>query len=213
MPRDGGNQFLGSIFGTYTGPGFQSEPNLTDDLISSGLSQSDLGKVLRIWDANGSLGGPIAPRSAVVSSRDPIVGECERVVGAYYNLTPTAWTYAADLSRPANDDFNNVVTTNRFTCRRPQKNKFNVSYDWEYRCDCHRSVSSTLAPEASGRREYYPKVLGVTWNYHRHQPAAVLGGHGEQLDGVRPVPAGRRRRSRRSASSSSPTAFAIDRSA
>ena len=27
VPRDGGNLFHGSLFGTYTGPGFQSKPN------------------------------------------------------------------------------------------------------------------------------------------------------------------------------------------
>ena len=191
VPRDGGNQFHGSIFGTYTGPGFQSEPNLTDDLISRGLSQSDLGKVLRIWDVNGSLGGPIARDRLWFHHATRSWGSGNAVVGAYYNLTPTAWTYTADPSRPANDDFNNVVTTNRFTLQATQKNKFNVSYDWEYRCDCHRSVSSTLAPEASGRREVLSEGPGCHLERHRQQPAPVHGWHREQLAGVRPVPAGR----------------------
>ena len=59
VPRDGGNLFHGSLFGTYTGPGFQSEPELSDVMVSRGLTRADLGKVIRIWDANGSLGGPI----------------------------------------------------------------------------------------------------------------------------------------------------------
>ena len=164
VPRDGGNRFNGSLFGTYTGPGFQSEPKLNDDLTSRGLSRSDLGKVLRIWDVNGSLGGPIARDRLWFHHATRSWGSANSVVGAYYNATPTAWTYVADLTRPANDDFNNVVTSNRFTLQATEKNKFNVTYDWEYRCDCHRSVSLTLAPEATGRREYYPKILGVTWS-------------------------------------------------
>src|SRR5262245_15870066 len=47
VPRDGGNLFHGTLFGTYTGPGFQSEPELSDVMVSRGLTQSDLGKVIR----------------------------------------------------------------------------------------------------------------------------------------------------------------------
>src|SRR5262245_40870207 len=110
VPRDGGNQFHGSLFGTYTGPGFQSEPELSDELINRGLSQNDLGKVLRIWDVNGSLGGPIVRDRLWFHHATRSWGSANAVVDAYYNLTPTAWTYTRDLSRPANDDFNNIVT-------------------------------------------------------------------------------------------------------
>ena len=188
VPRDGGNQYHGSVFGTYTGPGFQSKPNLTDDLVSRGLSQSDLGKVLRIWDANGSIGGPIVRDRLWFHHATRSWGSANAVVGAYYNLTPTAWTYAPDTSRPANDDFNNVVTSNRFTLQATQTNKFNVSYDWEYRCDCHRSVSSTLAPEASGRREYYPKILGVTWSRTATSRLLFMAGTASNWLGYGPFP-------------------------
>jgi hypothetical protein len=164
VPRDGGNVFHGSTFGTYTGPGFQSQPKLSDDLISRGLSQGDLGKVLRIWDVNGSVGGPIVRNRVWFHQATRSWGSSNAVVGAYYNLTPTAWTYAPDTSRPAHDDFNNYVTSNRFTLQASEKHKFNVTYDHEFRCDCHRTVSSTLAPEASAVRRYYPKILGLTWS-------------------------------------------------
>ncbi len=188
VPRDGGNLFHGTLFGTYTGSGFQSKPKLSDDLIARGLSQSDLGKVLRIWDANGSLGGPLVRDRLWFHSATRSWGSANAVVGAYYNLTPTAWTYAPDLSRPANDDFNNVVTTNRLTLQATDKHKINVSYDWENRCDCHRTVSSTLAPEASGRREYYPKVLGVTWNYPATNRILFSAGTASNWLGYGPFP-------------------------
>ena len=212
VPRDGGNMFHGSAFGTYTGPGFQSEPKLTDDLISRGLAQRDLGKVLRIWDANGSLGGPIVRDKLWFHTATRSWGSANSVVDAYFNLTPTAWTYARDLSRPANDDFNNIVVSNRFTYQATDKHKFNVSYDWENRCDCHRSVSATLAPEASARREYYPKVLALTWNFPATNRLLFSTGTASNWMGTARSRS-RRRRSTPSAWSSSPQAFDTGRSA
>src|SRR5207248_2715023 len=59
VPRDGGNTFHGTMFGTYTNSHLQSEPNLSADIQSRGLTRADLGKVLYIWDGNGSIGGPL----------------------------------------------------------------------------------------------------------------------------------------------------------
>ncbi|MGE3508435.1 MAG: carboxypeptidase regulatory-like domain-containing protein [Vicinamibacterales bacterium] len=164
VPRDGGNKIVGTFFSTWTGDGFQSDPKLTDELVGRGLRQENLGKVAKIWDVNGGLGGPIVRDRLWFYHSDRSWGSENTVVNGYYNLTPTAWTYTPDLSRPARDDFNNFVTSNRLTYQATQKDKFTLSYDWEFRCDCHRSVRATLAPEATARREYYPKILGVTWN-------------------------------------------------
>ena len=187
VPRDGGNQFHGSIFGTYTGPGFQSEPNLTDDLISRGLSQSDLGKVLRIWDVNGSLGGPIARDRLWFHHATRSWGSGNAVVGAYHNLTPTAWTYTADLVAAGQRRLQQRRHDQPLTLQATQKNKFNVSYDWEYRCDCHRSVSSTLAPRRRAGASTIRRS-GCHLERHRQQPAPVHGWHREQLAGYGPFP-------------------------
>jgi hypothetical protein len=188
VPRDGGNLFHGSLFGTYTGPGFQSEPELSDVMLNRGLTQGDLGKVIRIWDANGSLGGPIKRDRIWFHQAVRSWGSANAVVGAYYNLTPTAWTYRADTSRPANDDFNNYITSTRFTVQASEKHKVNVSYDYEYRCDCHRSVSSTLAPEASAERLYYPKVLGITWDHPATSRLLFSAGTASNWMGYGPYP-------------------------
>jgi hypothetical protein len=165
VPKDGGNKFTGSFFATGTGKNMQSEPNLSDDLIARGLKRSDLGKTLHVWDVNGSLGGPIVSSRLWFHHATRSWGSANAVVGGFFNLTPTAWTYTPDPSRPANDNFRNWITSERITWQATPKNKFNISYDQEYRCDCHRSVSATLAPEASAIRTYHPKVLAVTWSY------------------------------------------------
>jgi hypothetical protein len=165
VPRDGGNRYSGTFFATGTGSGMQSKPNLSDEMIARGLKQTDLGKTLHIWDVNGSLGGPIAKDKLWFHHATRSWGSANTVVGGFFNLTPQAWTYTPDPSRPANDNFRNWITSERFTWQATSKQKFTVSYDQEYRCDCHRSVSATLAPEASAIRTYHPKILSLTWAY------------------------------------------------
>src|SRR5262245_30598843 len=133
VPRDGGNTFRGTFFATATGENMQSEPNLSDDLIARGLKQSDLGKTLHIWDVNGSFGGPIVASRLWFHHATRSWGSANSVVGGFFNLTPTAWTYTPDPSRPANDNFRNWITSERITWQATPKNKFNISYDQEYR--------------------------------------------------------------------------------
>src|SRR5436190_5740749 len=156
IPRDGGNSVHGTFFATGSGKNMQSEPNLSDDMIARGLKQSDLGKTLHVWDVNGSIGGPIVKDRLWFHHATRSWGSANSVVGAFFNATPTAWTYTPDPSRPANDNFRNWITSERFTWQASSKHKINISYDQEYRCDCHRSVSATLAPEASAIRTYHP---------------------------------------------------------
>src|SRR5262249_61915137 len=73
--------------------------------------------------------------------------------------------YVPNTSKPAFNDFNQRQLTSRVTWRASNRNKFDLSYDWEYRCDCHRSVSPTLTPEASAIRTYHPKITALTWTF------------------------------------------------
>src|SRR5436190_17796690 len=149
IPRDGGNTFRGTGFATGTGNNMQSKPSLSDEMIARGLKQADLGKTLHVWDANGSLGGPLMQDKLWFYGAYRSWGSANSVVGAYYNLTPTAWTYTPDTSRPANDNFRNCIASGRFTFQATSKQKFNSSYHQQHRSDCHRSASATIPPEAS----------------------------------------------------------------
>jgi len=188
VPRDGGNTYSGTFFATGTGSGLQSKPTLSDDMVARGLKQSDLGGVLHIWDVNGSIGGPIMKDKLWFHHATRSWGSANSVVGAYYTLNPTAWTYAPDPSRPANDNFRNWITSERLTWQVSTRNKVNISYDEEYRCDCHRSVTSLLTPEASAIRQYYPKVLGGTWSYPMTSRLLFSAGSNLQRMDYRPGP-------------------------
>jgi hypothetical protein len=67
---------------------------------------------------------------------------------------PDAWTYEPDLSRRAIDDGTWKNTSLRLTWQATARNKFNVFWDEQRKCDgCISGGNSTLSPEADdGRR-------------------------------------------------------------
>ena len=183
IPKSGSNVFSGSFIANYTGSGMQSAANLTADLQSRGLTQAALPQITKVWDVNGSIGGPIVTSRLWFFEAARSWGSNGTVVGTYYTATVgkpfqfvngtvvgnlangNPFLYARDTSRPAFNDFNQWQTTTHATWQASNRNKIDISYDWEYRCDCHRSVAPTLPPEASAIRTYHPKVPAVTWTF------------------------------------------------
>jgi hypothetical protein len=56
VPRDGGNQFSGSAFGSIATKGLQSS-NLTADLQARGITSVD--SINKLWDSSAGVGGPL----------------------------------------------------------------------------------------------------------------------------------------------------------
>jgi hypothetical protein len=56
IPKEGGNQFKGSLLGLYSRTGFQAN-NITDALRAKGFTTPE--RLARMWDLNGDVGGPI----------------------------------------------------------------------------------------------------------------------------------------------------------
>ena len=56
VPKDGGNNFHGVVFGNYTHEPWQGS-NLRSNLTSRGIT--NVSKVQKIWDVNPAFGGPI----------------------------------------------------------------------------------------------------------------------------------------------------------
>ena len=57
IPKEGGNSYRGSFLGNFANNSFQSN-NLTDELKAKGLTRVNSAK--KLWDANPTIGGPIA---------------------------------------------------------------------------------------------------------------------------------------------------------
>ena len=164
VPRDGGNSFSGTLIGNFAHDKLQGT-NVGDEVRSRGLTEASIGGVDRVWDVSFGLGGPIAVDRVWFYTAHRHWGSANRVPGAFYNSTPQSFFFTADPTRQALDDFDNRHHNARVTWQASKRNKVNASYDWEYRCDCHRSISSTISPEATNRRIYHPELFLLTWTF------------------------------------------------
>lgn len=164
IPREGGNRFTGSFFGTGVNGSFQGS-NTTQELLDRRLRTPDSIKL--IYDVNPGAGGPLV-RDRLWWYASARWNAANNYVGTmYFNRNagdPNAWTYVPDLDRPAHVDVTQRSINGRVTWQLNSRNKFNVFFDDQGRCQCDR-VSATLAPEAAGHYEFpLNNMTSVTWS-------------------------------------------------
>src|SRR4029450_2040299 len=87
IPKEGGNTYRGNFLGNFANASFQSD-NLTDELKAKGLTR--LNSVKKLWDANPTIGGPIAENRVWFYGGFRSSGAQNYVAGMYNNLRPTA---------------------------------------------------------------------------------------------------------------------------
>jgi hypothetical protein len=125
IPKDGGNQFKGSFFTTYTGESLQGN-NLTDDLKARGLTATP--KVIHAYDINPSIGGPIVrDRLWFYGSYRWLVSD-KTVAGIFFNASPVGYRYVPDQARPALNSEHNGNESLRLTGQVSQRNKVSAQF-------------------------------------------------------------------------------------
>ena len=103
VPRTGGNTMRGSVYANGSS-GWLQGSNFTDELRAVGLQVP--GELKKLWDLNGSFGGPIRRDRALVLRDHAVSGQPRYTTNMFYNRNagdPTKWTYAADTRRAEND--------------------------------------------------------------------------------------------------------------
>ena len=149
VPKTGGNTFSGSLFVDGANGSLQGS-NFDDDLVAAGLREP--GKLDKLWDLNGALGGPIMKDKLWFY----LTGRYQRtdryVAGMYYNKNagnPNSWIYDPDYSRQAISDGLWHGTTLRTTWQMSQRQKLNLFWDEQGMCrNCTGGGSATTSPEA-----------------------------------------------------------------
>jgi len=164
IPKSGGNTFKGYLFGAGTNEKFNSAA-VPDALKSRGLPT--IGKVDKVYEVSGSLGGPIRENSLWFFTANRWWGNSQFVPGLYYNKNTAAWTYEPDLTRPAVNDNSNRHNNARFTWQPAQKHRLNLSWDQEANCVCHSGLTATSSPEGVHRWNFGPPnyLLQGTWSF------------------------------------------------
>jgi len=191
VPREGGNQFSSTFFGTYVGPSFQSS-NYSDELKAAGLGQPN--SLKRLYDFDGSAGGPIKRDSLWFFVGGRRQTNESYLANMYYNLNagdPAQWTYAPDLTQQAFTPTTQSSVNARFTWQATPRNKF--SFFGEAQPRHWGTGTSTQSPEAASFFEY-PKnrLLVAGWTStvsNRLLLEASFADHSEILYNVVP-PAG-----------------------
>jgi hypothetical protein len=123
LPRDGGNRFNGSFFGTGATPAFQAS-NYTQDLKDRGLTAPN--SLYRMYDINPGAGGPLLRDRLWIFSSFRWQANQSYVAGTYANLNagdPSAWTYVPDLSHQSIFRIVQRSGNGRLTWQANQKNK------------------------------------------------------------------------------------------
>lgn len=151
IPREGGNIFSGGIFFGYANQSMMGN-NFTQELRDRGLATpNDLKTFL---DVNPSFGGPIR-RDALWFFTNVRYFHTANFAPIFFNKNagnPNAWTYEPDTSRgPAFNDNLYRGGNLRVTWQATPKHKLAAAYDFSWGCECPRSLTAQISPEANVR--------------------------------------------------------------
>jgi hypothetical protein len=164
IPRQGGNQFTGSLFATAVDSRFQSD-NYTDELKATGLRAPDTIKVN--YDINPSAGGPLARDRLWFYSSARFVANENYVAGVVGNRNagdPAAWTYVPDDTVKGLYSLTQETVNLRLTWQAAQKHKFSGFYDNQWRCWCKRTLTN-ISPESDSTYNFpIENMASFTWS-------------------------------------------------
>ena len=162
IPREGGNEFKGSIFATGVNSSFQGS-NYTQELRDQGLRTPNSIKL--IYDVNPGIGGPILKDRLWFYSAARWQTTETYVAGLWENKNagdPTKWTYEPDLDRPAVLPLIQKSANTRVTWQITPRNKVAGFYEHQYRV--WEQLTPTIAPESATKYDF-PKNEFLTGSY------------------------------------------------
>ena len=165
IPRDGGNRYSGTLFGSMANENFASDNYTGTDLVTRGLVAPN--RIKGNGDFNPGFGGPIA-RDKVwffVSAR--YLYADNYVAGMFFNENANnlnRFDYVRS-TRQAILHQDQQIAQGRLTWQVNQKNKIGVTTDFEAFCACTTTISATTAPEAGVDRRFpLQRFVAMDWS-------------------------------------------------
>ena len=134
IPKTGGNVFSGMYFGSFAGEWAQSS-NIDDELRA--LNFSDQPALIKTWDTNFAIGGPILRDRVWFFSNIRTVGTHQDTQNQFANLNagdPTKWTYERDPNVRVRNVNAKLLGSTRLTWQATQRNKFGFYIDYTKNC-------------------------------------------------------------------------------
>jgi hypothetical protein len=183
VPKEGGNAFRFSFFGTGVNSSFQGN-NYTDELKARGLSKPN--SLRKAYDVNGSVGGPIKRDSLwfFTSLRRQL--NSTYFANLYNNKNagdPTKWNYEPDFSQQAYTAIIQPDVNGRLTWQATPRNKFGFFYTRQPRDTF--GDRANVSPEAMNYFKFSNNRL-ITGNWQSPVTSRLLidarmATHGEEL--------------------------------
>jgi hypothetical protein len=142
VPKTGGNTFKGSTSFQFANSSLQGD-NYNDTLRSQ-LSVPS--KLLRLWDVDAALGGPIKKDKLWFFYLYRSYGSSTAVTGMFANANagnPNSWFYTPDTSLQARNDGSTLANGLRLTWQINQKNRLNLFWDEQKGCSGAQWIGTT----------------------------------------------------------------------
>ena len=162
IPREGGNVYKASFFGTAVNNWFQNS-NYTAELQAAGLRTPN--SIREVYDFNPGGGGPIVKDKLWFYSAARWQGTQTYIAGLYINQNAgdaSKWAYNPDLSNPAFLPLIQKSGNTRLTWQATQRNKISAFY--EHQARVWESLSPTIAYESATKYDF-PKNEFFTGSY------------------------------------------------
>ena len=173
IPKSGGNVFHGNVVGAYTRDSFQSEMNIDNRLKSLGFTNPT--GLVKLWDFNPSVGGPVV--------RDKLWFSSSYRSWGVTNTAPIALN--ADTTHqlyiPANENASDPGkiwdVTSRITFQATKKDNFTGFLDQQKRTRARFSISSSLAPEAASVNGFPSSTIHMNWTRIQNSSLVMEAGY------------------------------------
>lgn len=179
IPREGGNQMRGSLFGLWTGKALSSS-NLNVELRERGLTTDS--KILEIYDATATLGGAILQDKLWFYTSHREWGNRHQMAGIFWNATQGTPFWTPDPNRPADRYQWYESHLGRLTWQGSPRNKFNAFVDYQNTCQCRSSGAIGSAPEVGTAFHFRPNALVQgSWTSPRTNRLLLEAGVSEAL--------------------------------
>ena len=133
VPKSGTNTLAGSVFATGLNEKMQGD-NFDAELARALTAPA---KVLKLWDYQASVGGPIRRDRLWYFANWREVGGADAVSGMFANKNagdPTKWTYEPDLTRQARNDQVQRVYALRVSSQLSARHKVTLFWDEQPQC-------------------------------------------------------------------------------
>lgn len=176
VPKDGGNEFHGIVFGNYA-PNNWASDNCNSPGVGQPCTRNELAGDLtynpnnkltnvsvldKIWDFNPGVGGPIAKDKIWFYATFRYWGVNKTTANSYFDADPSPFRYVPDLSRQGIDDGHIRSIAGRVSAQLSSKDKVSYYHDEQDKVRGHWGIAANIPPDASAIQATPTSFVSVT---------------------------------------------------